>query len=431
MTQPNESPILQMIFANDGELLTEYYNRAKEKDLTDDEEISLLSKWEYRIKLYYELCNGLMKVEIPHEAAIPKDDGTDRIVVVGGHMERFLCPIITDCINKLLPQLTHKSCKSYQKGLGTGVAVKECSNAVVKVKGNIVGGKYDFHHYFDTVLKKWVFYWFDKIEELIGMDKGTDPAINYLRKIYSNDKIIDINGNEIKRWSGIRQGNAFASFLANALLYDLDDYMSKHYDYYVRYSDDLIVITKDVEKATKDILRYVTKYGVELNMKKTEVLRKDRYFKFLGFSIKGSSITISKRRLHDFCIEIRKCCHFKHSYKQALHLVHKYLYNPYGEYSWATSILPVVNCTEDLQKMNAWVQDMLRGSMFNKHHRNQIGGLGYQLNLKYGVVDRGKGSTVRTSYNKSKDVPGYMSLVKMQKALMTNKAAYESLVRMM
>lgn len=427
-----ESPIMKMIFGDkDLSFFKDAYRSAYDKDITDDEEVSELCHWENILKLMADLIMGTTEIEEPHEAAIPKDDGSGdmRIVLVGGKVERFLCPAIARAINRLLPELTHSSCKSYQEKIGTGIPVRECSKAVQKVNGNVVGGKYDFHHYFDTVLKKWVFYFFDLIEEKLGMPKNSDPAINYIRKIYDNDWLIDVQGKRIQRWSGIRQGNAMGCVLANILLYELDEFMSMKYDFYVRYSDDLIVVTPDVDGATKDILSIVSKYGVELNLKKTQVLKKNEYFTFLGFSIRGDSITISKKRLNNIVREIRRCCNYMNSPKKALKLLMKYFYNPYGEYSLATSILPVVNCEEDLHKIDYFAMDCWRALKFGKTHKKHTGGLGYVSNQKVGVIDRGKGTSVKTDKQKQLEVDGYLSLAKMRKAYITNKAAYRTLVR--
>lgn len=72
-------------------------------------------------------------------------------------------------------------------------------------------------------------------------------------------------------------------FLANACLYELDEYMANKYEIYYRYSDDTVVIDNHVENVITDMNNIISKYGVTLNPKKVEPLYSDKWFKFLGF----------------------------------------------------------------------------------------------------------------------------------------------------
>lgn len=393
-------------------------------------EIRQYCKPEIRAELYRRIKENRLEFPPAHEAKIPKDEpGEFRIVYVGETCERILCSLINDCLFELFPEMIHPSCKSYQKGLSCGKTVQELSKRIANRKG-IVGGKYDFHHYFDTVNKEPIMDLFAKVEQKLGFEYGTEPVMNLLRKTWNNDWMFNVDGELIKKWSGIRQGNAIGSWLADAVLYELDEFMSQKYEYYVRYSDDLIVLHDNVDEITADINSIVTKYGVSLNPKKVETLTSDRWFKFLGYSICGEKISISKSRLKVFQKEImsRTIKQRNISSQKALDEVHRYLYKGNGEYAWAHQILGVVNVDEDIKLMNGYILDCLRAVTTGK---KKLGGLGYIPTQEKGVVNRGKGKNVRTNKIKVPIIDGYCSLGMMQKALITDKNAYKTLVAQM
>lgn len=393
-------------------------------------EIRQYCKPEVRAELYRMIRDEQLEFQPAHEAKIPKDEpGEFRIVYVGETCERILCSLINDCLFELFPEMVHSSCKSYQKGLSCGKTVQELSKRIASRKG-IVGGKYDFHHYFDTVNKEPIMDLFAKVEQKLGFEYGTEPVMNLLRKTWNNDWMFDIDGNLIQKWSGIRQGNAIGSWLADAVLYELDEYMSNKYEYYVRYSDDLIVLHNNVDEITSDINKIVTKYGVSLNPKKVETLYDNRWFKFLGYSICGNKISISKGRLKTFQKEImsRTIKQRNISPQRALNSVHRYLYKGNGEYAWAHQILGVVNVESDIDLMNGYILDCLRAVSTGK---KKLGGLGYVPTQTEGVINRGKGKNVRMNKIKVPVVEGFCSLGMMQNALITNKNAYKTLIAQM
>lgn len=405
-----------------------------------------------------------------HEGTVPKDDGILRHVWILENQERVLATIINNSLFKLLgKQMVHPSCKSYQSGTGCGKVVQECVKHLCEVQGNIVGTKGDFHHYFDCVNRESVTALFDKMEANLGFSKGTEPVINFLRRTYNDDTVIDLDGNVIQKWNGIRQGNAVASFLADAMLYDLDEYMSKTYSFYVRYSDDTLVITDNPYKAIDDMNSIIAKYGITMNPKKQEILTKDRYFKFLGFSIKGSDISLSDGRVRNFKKEIddRTIRNFvflfrdkkgkivkkfpKSKYEAAqrfarshrelkkktvvasaekcLHSVVDYLYKGDGQYSWATNVLPIVTNKEDLSTLNKYVMDALRATE-TKH--TLIGDLVVDMNGNDHIINRTTGKNVRTNRERAGgDIEGYLTLDCMRNALLCGKGVYDTLVRQM
>ena len=155
---------------------------------------------------------------------------------------------------------------------------------------------------------------------------------------------------------------------------------------YIRYSDDILYIGKSYKMAKTTLSDELSKMQMKLNPKKVEDIRKDRWFKFLGFSIKGGSRSISKTRLKKFQKEIEERTKHGVGFERALNNVNRFLYKGNGEFSWATSVLKVINVTEDLMIMDNFIKDRLRGCKTDHH---KVGGLGYVADKKIGCVVRG------------------------------------------
>lgn len=386
---------------------------------------------QWRAEIYLQIKHNKLNFLPAHQAAIPKPHSSEmRIVYVGEAEERVLCPMITDVLFEVFHHRIHKTCWSYQKGLSSQKAVRELVRHIGQIDEEVIGFKSDIKSAFDNFSSDAVYRFLDELEEELGFDKGTEPVINLIRRMYSNNMLFTEDNELIDKWSGIRQGNALASFLMDAILYPLDDYMSKHYSYFIRYSDDMIVLTTEVDKALSDVDKFLNEYGLWLSPKKTETLYKSRYFKFLGYSIKGKNITLSKDRLDNFEKEVKVAtiCQQGVTYEKALHNFYKYFYIGDGKHSPAQQILGTVNSYSDLNRMNNYVQDCLRAVVTGK---KKLYGLGYKKegNGSDGVIPFTPGPNVKKNKEKVPYLNGYRSIMYMRNALISDKAAYDTLVR--
>ena len=417
-----------------------------------------LCKEEKRIEMYIAIANGTYEIAPPHTAQIPKDTpGEFRTVYVNEGVDRVLLSITNDLLFELMPDCVHPACKSYLKGVGCGKVVQEVSAAMCNVRGKMeegrgkshqpsaishqtssiihqtsVGWKSDLSKYFDSVPIEFIDEAFDGVEQRFGDSK----LIDVLRKYYHSDLYIDGETKQVcEKYQSLKQGCSVASWLADVLLYHIDDKLSKLDGYYVRYSDDMLFIGKDADKAMQILTDELARMQMKLNPKKVEWLDADHWFKFLGFSIKGASISMSNSRIKRFQKEIEnrtiKSPRFKvqgSRFKAALARVNRYLYHGDGQgHSWATGILGVVNVRQDIDTLNAFVMDCLRAVYTGK---TKVGGLGYDKQGKTGCIVRGRGRNVTANRKKTGDtIDGYISLGCMQDALRTARPAYDTLVR--
>lgn len=399
------------------------------KDI-DNGELRKLCSPEVRMLMLDCILNDNYEIAPPHQAKIPKENGDFRIVYVNENVDRLFLSIVNDLFLEMLPEMIHPSCKSYQKGIGCGKIVQEVTRRIdINKNSNEIGIKADLTKYFDSVPIRFINAIFDEIEEKLGKSK----IIDIVRKYYNTDYCFDIEGNLIKHYQSLKQGCAVASFLANVVLYHCDDAISKLDGYYVRYSDDLLYIGPDPERAMKLLKLELSKMELTLNPKKVEWLRNDRWFKFLGFNIKRDMITLSKNRVKNFQKEIEKRTirDFRNvkTAEKAMNNVNKYLYVGDGTYSWATNILPIINVQKDIDELNMFVMDCIRACGTGK---KKIGGLGVVCDKEDFTILRGTGKNVTANRQKEcSALEKFKGLNCMRKVILTNRDAFNTVVRCM
>lgn len=383
-----------------------------------------LAKPEVRAKMYQAIKDGKYEIAPPHTAQIPKDNGEFRTVYINEPMDRILLSIANDLLFELTPDMVHKSCKSYQKGTGCGKVVQEVSRTICGTKGDVIGWKSDLSKYFDSVPIEFI----DKSFDMVEAQYGHSALIDVLRKYYHSDYYFDPDGNLLQKYQSLKQGCAVASWLADVLLYHIDSKLSQLDGFYVRYSDDMLFVGPEYERAMAILTDDLSLMSMKLNPKKVEYLTHTHWFKFLGFSIKGADISLSGSRIKTFQKEIehRTIKQRGITLTKAVNSVNRYLYKGNGEFSWATQVLPICNVIKDINELNKFVMDCLRAVQTGK---KKVGGLGYVKTKSEGCIQRGQGRNVKSNRNKTEqEIPGYLTIGCMRNALLTSREAYATLV---
>ena len=391
-------------------------------------ELRRLCSPEYRLALLNVIITDNYEVAPPHQALIPKGNGEFRTVYVNEGMDRVFLSIVNDMLFELDHDSIHPACKSYQKGIGCGKVVQEVVRNINKIEQHNIGFKADLSKYFDSVPIEYIDKEFDRIEEKFGKSK----IIDVLRKYYHSDLCFDPDGKLIEHYQSLKQGCAVASYLADCVLFHIDKKLYTMCDgYYVRYSDDILYIRDNYLEGMNILKEELNKMQMQLNPKKVEFLDKDHWFKFLGFMIKGDQISLSKSRVKDFQKEIENRTIKKRNTTKikAINSVNRYLYKGDGKYSWATSVLPIINVQKDVDTLNEFVMDCIRAAETGK---KKIGGLGCVIDKGNYTILRGTGRNVKANKIKTeKDIEGYKSIRCMQNALNYSRPLYETLVREM
>ena len=395
-----------------------------------------------RLQLYDAIKNNSYEIAPPRIILIPKDDGTMRKVYANEDEDRIVCTLVNDCMMEIFKEYIHPACVSYQKGIGCQEIVQRVSNEVVKLGKNTtehIGYVSDFSKYFDNVSIEAIDECFDKMEIKLGFDCGTEPVINMMREYYHNEWYFDEDGVLQRKFQSLKQGCAVAAMLSCMVLYELDDYMSKTSTIYYRYSDDCLTIRKDTSEIVNDINRITSKYGVCLNEKKVKPIYSDQFFKFLGFKIRGSQITLSKNRVKKLQKEIvnRTLNKPNITERQAKQNVLKYLYGNGDGFSWATACLGCINIEQDLIEIDNFIKDCLRMCKLRETQKRKskisiadVGGLGSVDNLPDKTILRGKGRKVRTCKERTeKTIQNYKTMNCLSKTYKLGKPIFEATVR--
>jgi hypothetical protein len=417
----NNDKILQMFF--ESQRWQHAISKGIDKDISKAQ-LYQLCKPEARIAMYNAIRTGKYKIFPPHTAKIPKDNGDFRTVYVNEPVDRIFLSIANDILFELCPEMVHPRCKSYQKGIGCGMVVTEVSKLVANSNGDIIGWKSDLSKYFDSVPLQFIDKAFDEVEQKHGRSR----IIDIIRDYYHSDFFFDTDGNLQSSYQSLKQGCSVAAWLADVVINHIDRKLSELNGFYIRYSDDMLFIGDDFKMAMRILTDELGRMHMSLNPKKVEYLDKNHWFKFLGFSIKGSDISLSSSRIKTFQkeIEARTIGRRGNTLRKAVNAVNKYLYKGYNGHSWATQVLRVINVQRDIDTLNTFVMDCLRAVRTGKH---RIGGLGYERSMADGCILRGRGRNVSGNRQKTDAViDGYLTIRCMRNALLTSRAVFNTLV---
>lgn len=278
-----EDKILQKFFEHDRWIYA--IEKGIDKDI-DKADLYKLTKPEVRVKMCEAIRRGEYEIAPPHTAQIPKDNGEFRTVYVNEPIDRVFLSIANDLLFELMPEMVHPRCRSYQKGIGCGEIVKEISRKICETQGEEIGWKSDFSKYFDSVPIRFI----DEAFNAVEAKWGRSTIIDVLRKYYHSDWYFDTDGQLKSAYQSLKQGCSVASWLADVVMYSLDERLSALDGEYVRYSDDALFVGPDYKRAMSIMEEEVVKREMKLNPKKIEYLTHTRWFKFLGYSIKGDMI---------------------------------------------------------------------------------------------------------------------------------------------
>ena len=314
---------------------------------------------EGRIWLSDTILRGEYRVAPPHIELQPKDNGEFRKVYANNDLDRFVLGVINTVYNKLYGHLIDKNCVSYQKGIGVHNIIERIKKEFLSYGYDINGYKVDLSKYFDSVSKEVVF---EALEEL---NTGS-PLDEVLYEYYSQDIVFDENENLIEHYKSLAQGCAFGCFLANYVLRDIDKTIGDMDVIYCRYSDDILMVGRDADKALETLEKMLSTKGLSLNPKKVEKIDGNHPFTFLGFKIDGQKVTLSDKSLKKFKKEIQKRTKYKkgRTLRSATKEINRYLYTAYiknpTEFGWAEYFFKIINVEEDIIMMDNYIKDHLK-----------------------------------------------------------------------
>lgn len=334
--------------------------------------------------------------------------------------------------------MSHDRCVSYKSKIGTSKVAKELSKEMNKKKF-FEGYKMDIHHYFDDVNMKTI------ENQLIAMQTGS-VLDSLLWELYHDDRVM-INGELIHKHRGLIQGCAFACLLANLILKDIDDKVSKMNVIYYRYSDDIIILGNEltVKQAKYQIEKLLKPKGLQLHPSKVQPINAEEWFEFLGFSFKRDMISVSKKTLKNIEHEIKirtvsktRKAHRPATKKELQKMIKDlqwYFFTAFAKsqenFGMGVYLFGTVNVMHDLQAIEDYCKDCLRAAATNK---SIISGIGYVKRNHYVIDCYCTGQNCRENRIKTKEGEdddllkecGWISLMKMFNDYHTNRYLFEN-----
>lgn len=277
----------------------EYYNVDNLKDIyvkkimytnsvgTDNVSNStFMQRREYYIKkICEEICNGTYKFKPYKIILIPKDvEKYPRKICIASVRDRIVIEALKNVI--------YDSYKNYNLNSGVYSRVSSFSETINSKKYDSYIQS-DFKCFFDSIYH---FILIKKLKKVIK-DKW---IINLINQVLKNDQ--KYNNSIIKNNIGVPQGLSISTLLANIYLLELDEIMKKTCGEYFRYIDDIFIFCKSKYKRLLYILLNIEtkKLGLRLNREKTKLssFNKNYPVEFLGYSIKGETITVKKKSIY-------------------------------------------------------------------------------------------------------------------------------------
>lgn len=170
---------------------------------------------------------------------------------------------------------------------------KSSLNAVNDIGEKINSGR------FSWILKVDIAHFFDEIDwqilkGILAKDIGEEDVLSLIEENSRSVMLADA-GELVEKRKGIYQGSGISPILSNIYMMEFDKWMSGHDGYYVRYSDDMVMLGSSKEKLIEILCAVKAKLhelGLKVNEKKTCCVSLEEGVDMLGyrFSLNGKTI---------------------------------------------------------------------------------------------------------------------------------------------
>lgn len=269
------------------------------------------------------------------------------------------------------------NCYAFRRGL-------KASDALFALRKQLQGRrmwayKLDIHDYFNSIS-------IPILLPLLQRLLADDPELYALfERLLSDDRAL-LNGNIVHGQRGVMAGTPTAPFLADVYLMEVDRHFAEAGVIYARYSDDIILFASDrdtLESHKTVLLHYLSRYQLEVNHDKERIYSPDEPFEFLGFKCLGEAIDLSEATKRKMKGKIRRAAHalvrWRHSKgldaNRAMKALIRQFNNKFFEgddpqaLTWSRWFFPVINRTEGLREIDAYLQQYIRFLATERHSR--------------------------------------------------------------
>ena len=298
-------------------------------------------------------------------------------------------------------------CYSFRRGFGAHRAIRQLSS--LRQIDALYCYKLDIQDYFNSIDVK-------RLLPILAEVMSDDASLFQLfEELLTADEAV-FEGEHIQEKRGAMAGTPTAPFLANLYLGELDRVLAGRAAAYARYSDDIIIFAESAEQIEELRLlakAMLTEYGLKPNAEKEQYSAPGEAWEFLGIAYQQGTIDLSRatqlklkgkvrrkaRALRRWML--RKDAEPQRAVAAMIRSMNRKFYERGGthELTWSRWFFPLINTSESLAKIDAYLQQELRTIATGKHAKTnyrlrytQLKQLGYRslvheyYRFKYEVV---------------------------------------------
>lgn len=318
-----------------------------------------------------KLCKGEYSFSLPEKLMVNKMGSTKKRVVYTFSQDENL-------ILKLMAYLLHRYDSLFAPNLYSfrqNYSTKEALATLTRQTG-VYCYKVDIHNYFNSIDTNILL---EKLTSVID----DEHLLWFFRSILTQEKCI-YNGQEVSEKMGGMAGTPISAFFANIYLMEMDKYFYENNVVYARYSDDIVIFSKDKEELDGyvDILhKYIFDNKLEINSDKEHYYEPSEAWEFLGVSCHNREVDLSSGTIQKIKGKIRRKCRALYRWKirkgattdNAVRATIKVFNRKfYGidkttELTWSRWFFPIITTDKSLKLIDNFLEENLRYIATGRH----------------------------------------------------------------
>lgn len=227
-------------------------------------------------ELLESLLQGRYRPNPVRRVEIPKDKGNKRMLGIPTVVDRMVQHSIMQVLIPVYEKQFSDSSYGFRPGRSAHQALRKCQEYATE--GFVYAVDLDLEKFFDTVNQS-------KLIEVLSRTVKDGRVVSLIHKYLRAGVVVRNKYEETKE--GVPQGGPLSPLLSNIMLHELDKELEKRGHRFVRYADDMVILSKSIRSAERTLTGIrcfiEKKLFLKVNMEKTLVAHITK-IKFLGYS---------------------------------------------------------------------------------------------------------------------------------------------------
>jgi len=244
----------------------------------------------HKADLLTKLEGGRYRPKPVRNVEIPKENGKKRQLGIPTVLDRMIQQSIHQVLSPLWEEKFSDHSYGFRPGRSAHQGLLKCVSYIEQ--GYEYAIDMDLENFFDTVNHS-------KLIQLLSEQIKDGRVVSLIHK-YLNAGTIKYEKYEVRE-KGVPQGGPLSPLLSNILLNELDMELEQRGHKFVRYADDMLILTKSrrsAERVLESIVKYIeTKLYLRVNRDKTKICRISRA-SFLGHTFATNKSGKVELRVH-------------------------------------------------------------------------------------------------------------------------------------